>query len=106
MEKEVEKLITDQLDTLKKLVVNTCKEYETTQAPLKLIDKAVLMAQVDLSKVKGGRKLVKFFREYNKTLNLMNTMCKENAEAMNTKSVPLSVFEMFMGEIRTGFVGS
>lgn len=105
MQKEVQKLITDQLDTLKKLVVNTCKEYETTQAPLNLIDKAVSMAQIDLKAVKG-RKLTKFFREYNKCLNLMNTMCKENAEAMNVKSVPLSVFELFIGEIRSGFVGS
>jgi len=103
--KQVQDLVTGQLDGLKALVNNTCKQYETKQVPLGLIERSVKMAKID-PKTQKIRSLRKFFKAFNGTLDTVEKLCKENAKGMNTDNVPVSVFNLFLDKLKSEFIKS
>lgn len=103
--KEVQELVIGQCNGLRALINNTCEEYETKQVALNFLKTSIAKAHIDPRKqnIKQARA---FFLSFNKTLNKIEKMCKDNAKKMNAKSVPLTVFNLFLDYTQKNMIES
>jgi len=103
--KQVQDMTIKQLDGLKTLVENTLVEWNETNIPLNFLHKAIVEAKINPRKqnIKAARD---YFLQFNKTLSVLEKLCKKNAESMNVKHIPLTVFNKFVDHIKTVFLES
>lgn len=92
---QVRGMVETQINGLRALVNNTCKEYETKQVALNFLKEAIGRARISPRK-QNIKKARDFFLVFNKTLNKIEKMCKDNAKKMQKTEVPLSVFNLFL----------
>jgi len=103
--KIVQELIIGQCEGLRALINNTCKEYETEQIALNFLKESIGKARINprKQKIKQARD---FFLAFNKVLNKIEKMCKDNAKKMDSKTVPLSVFNLFLDHAQKEMIKS
>lgn len=100
---ETKDLVFKQLDMIYNAVEDAAKQFKTKIIPTNLIEKAINIGKIDISKLKKGSESKGFFVEYNKMLDALLTQCKKDAEDMSTTKIPLLLFESHIDVIKSSF---